>query len=119
MAQDGRITGRPVPQPMPPDPYRQPGGPGYPYLPSPYGYYGQQQQAAPAPCPDVGSTAVVERARPPGARRGPLVAMPTNDCADLPGSNAVQPYIGIDVQITPPGLDQPPPDRPKPRRPGG
>jgi hypothetical protein len=120
MAQDVRITGR-RPQPQPPDSYRQPGSPGYPFPPSPYGYYGQQpqQQAAPAPCPDVGSTAVVERARPPGTRRGPLVAMPTNDCADLPGSNAVQPFIGVDVQITPPGMEPPPIDRPTPRRPGG
>jgi len=122
MAQDVRITGRPLlPQSMPQDPYRQPPSPLYPSPPSPYGFYGQppQQQAAPPPCPDIGSTAVVERARPPGARRGPLVAMPTNDCADLPGSNAIQPFIGVDEQISPPGLEPPPLDRPTPRRPGG
>jgi hypothetical protein len=44
--------------------------------------------------------------------------MPTNDCADLPGSNAVQPFIGVDVQISPPGLEPPPIGRPTPRRPG-
>jgi hypothetical protein len=122
-AQDIRITGRPVQrQAMPPDPYGQPGHPPpYGYPPQPYGPWGQppRQQAASPPCPDIGSTAVVERARPQRAPRGPLVAMPTNDCADLPGNNAVQPFIGVDVQITPPGFEQQPPVRPTPRRPGG
>lgn len=80
-----------------------------PYAPyGPYGPYGpppqQQSQPQQPPCPDIGSTAVVERARPRGARSGPLVAMPSNDCADLPGRTTIQPYIGVDVQVTPPGF---------------
>ncbi len=95
-------------------------GPAYGY--PPYGAYGPppQQQAAPPPCPDVGSTAVVERRRPRATGSGPLVAMPTNDCADLPGRATVQPYIGVDVQVSPamPEQDGPPP-RPRPGHPKG
>lgn len=105
-------TGR-VSVPRPTDPMAPPFATGQgagaygPYPPyAPFGPYGPapQSQAQAPPCPDTGSTAVVERGRPRGSRAGPLVAMPSNDCADLPGRATVQPYIGVDVQVTPPGF---------------
>lgn len=111
-AQATDVTGRVAQMPRPPGPAApSPGGPGatpYGYGPYvPYGPYGpppQQSQSQPFPCPDTGSTAVIERAKPRGTRSGPLVAMPSNDCADLPGRTTVQPYIGVDVQVSPPGF---------------
>ncbi|MHB2169512.1 hypothetical protein [Alsobacter sp. R-9] len=101
---DPAWTGRTVPR-WPVDN----GAPAYPYpypYPPPYGYGGgqaSQPSTGPSgnPCVDQGSTAMIEPSRPAAARRGPLVAMPSNDCADLPGRAQPQPYIGIDVQVSP------------------